>query len=309
MPDEVLELVGRVAERLGVAGAVPEPLEGGITNRNFRVRGAAGDYVVRVGGAETELLGIDRRAEHEAASAAARAGIAPEVVLFAPEEGCLVTRFVAARTLSGNELCEPGNLELAARALRTFHGGSPLRTSFDVVAVGAAYRNVALARGVSLPDAHEAAARCAAEISQALRGPEHDPVPCHNDLLTANFLRAADRMWIVDWEYAGMGDRYFDLGNLAVNNGLDEADEERLLAAYFDADPGPPAPRRLAALRLMRIASDYREAMWGVAQQALSDLEFDFVAYADEHFTRMLDAAADSRYSDWLEEAHGRQTA
>ncbi|MGH2929671.1 MAG: hypothetical protein ACRDL8_15840, partial [Solirubrobacteraceae bacterium] len=73
--------------------------------------------------------------------------------------------------------------------------------------------------------------------------------------------------------------------------------------------PTPPAARRLAAQRQMRIASDYREAMWGVAQQALSDLDFDFVAYADEHFTRMLDAAADSRYADWLEEAHGRQTA
>ena len=99
-----------------------------------------------------------------------------------------------------------------------------------------------------------------------------------------------------------MGDRYFDLGNLSVNNGFDEDDDERLLEAYWDE---PCTPRRFAALRLMRIMSDFREGMWGVVQTAISELDFDFVAYADEHLGRVQAAFADPRVEDWLEEARG----
>ena len=91
------------------------------------------------------------------------------------------------------------------------------------------------------------AAAAAARIQAVLQGPDHDPVPCHNDLLPANFLLTDGRVRIVDWEYAGMGDRFFDLGNLAVNNELDDrTTSERLIAAYFGATLAAP-PRRAAA--------------------------------------------------------------
>ncbi|MGH2858975.1 MAG: phosphotransferase [Solirubrobacteraceae bacterium] len=302
MSDAVPDVVRAVAGRLGGMESEPEALWGGITNRNFRVRAGGGEYVIRVAGQDTELLGIDRRAENDAATAAASAGIAPEVALFAPDEGCLVTRFVDAHTLEGRELSAPGLLEQAARALRTFHAGPALPASFDAVAIGAVYRELALGRGVALPDVEAPASDRAAEIGAALRGAGDGPVPCHNDLLTANFLLDGDgRLWIVDWEYAGMGDRWFDLGNLAVNNELDEDGEERLLGAYLES---PVSDRHRSCLRLARILSDYREAMWGVAQQGLSDLDFDFVGYADEHFQRLLAAVADPRYRDSLEETH-----
>jgi hypothetical protein len=99
-----------------------------------------------------------------------------------------------------------------------------------------------------------------------------------------------------------MGDRYFDLGNLSVNNGFDEGEDERLLAAYWLQ---PCTPRRFAALRLMRIMSDFREGMWGVVQTAISELDFDFVAYADEHLGRVRSAFADPRVGQWLKDAGG----
>ena len=114
--------------------------------------------------------------------------------------------------------------------------------------------------------------------------PEHAPVPCHNDLLPANLIHDGEAMRIVDWEYAGMGNRYFDLGNLSVNNGFNEAGDEWLLECYWGE---PCTRRRLATLRLMRIMSDLREAMWGVVQQAISELDFDFAEYAQEHFERV----------------------
>ena len=119
-------------------------------------------------------------------------------------------------------------------------------------------------------------------------------MPCHDDLLAANFIRGADQLWIVDWEYAGMGDRYFDLANFAVNNGLDEAQQETLLEAYFAE---PPDERALATLRLMRFMSDFREAMWGVVQGVVSELDFDFADYHSKHFDRLPRPAADPRFA------------
>jgi thiamine kinase-like enzyme len=131
--------------------------------------------------------------------------------------------------------------------------------------------------------------------------PLSEPAPCHNDLLPGNLLNVADGgVMLVDWEYAGMGHRMFDLGNVAVNNEFDDDTEQRLLSVYFGE---PPTASRQAALGLMRIMSDAREAAWGVVQAAISELEFDFNSYGEKHFERLADAAHDPRLEDWLDAA------
>ena len=125
-------------------------------------------------------------------------------------------------------------------------------------------------------------------------------MPAHNDLLPANFLRDGDRMQLIDWEYAGMGDRWFDLGNFAVNNELDDDQEAQLLEAYFGE---PPDEQRRATLKLFRFMSDFREAMWGVVQAGVSELDFDFREYAQKHFDRLEKARSDPRFEGWIEEA------
>ena len=126
-------------------------------------------------------------------------------------------------------------------------------------------------------------------------------LPCHNDLLEANFLLRDGHVWVVDHEYAGMGDPFFDLGNLSINNALSDDAQERLLALYFEE----PTDARRARLKLMRIMSDFREAMWGVVQQGLSTLDIDYVEYATKHFDRLSTTMADPRFDDWLETARG----
>jgi thiamine kinase-like enzyme len=125
-------------------------------------------------------------------------------------------------------------------------------------------------------------------------------VPAHNDLLPANFLRDGDRMQLIDWEYAGMGDRWFDLGNFAVNNELEDDQEDQLLEAYFGE---PPDDRKRATLKLFRFMSDFREGMWGVVQAGVSELDFDFRDYAQKHFDRLEKARSDARFKGWIEEA------
>jgi thiamine kinase-like enzyme len=188
-----------------------------------------------------------------------------------------------------------------AADLRGIHGADEaLPSSFSAFRIVETYAATGAERGAEIPPAYEEAHGHARGIEAALTGPEHTPVPCHNDLLAANFLHDGERLWIVDWEYAGMGDRYFDLGNFSVNNELGADEEVALLSAYFDE---PPPPRRLAALGLMRYMSDFREAMWGVVQSAVSELDFDFRDYADKHFERLREQAADPRFARWLEEA------
>jgi thiamine kinase-like enzyme len=288
--------VAAVVERLwpGRSATILD-LSGGITNRNYKVDVGGAAYVVRMGGQNTSLLGIDRVTEHAASLRAAEIGVGPEVETFIEPEGWLVTRFIQGRSVPPEEIRRPDGIRRVAAVLRRIHGAAAIPGRFDAHAVVDQYRIEALAHGVSVPPEFVAAHEVSERIRGA-RGPQAG-VPCHNDLLNANFLDDGE-IRIVDWEYAGMGDRFFDLANLSVNHefGLDE--DRMLVAAYF----GEEKPADLAALRLMRFMSDFREAMWGVLQSGISELDFDFTGYAAKHFHRMELTAADPQFDRYLAE-------
>jgi thiamine kinase-like enzyme len=294
---DVNAIVRRLEARLGEAGGPPVPLDGGITNRNYRVHFGEREYVLRLPGKDTALLGISRDAERIANQAAARLGIAPEVA--SADGDYLVTAFVVCEPIDVEHLrADP---EPVAGALRAFHdSGIELPTRFWVPELLDEYAEIVRERGGSLPKDYEPTRALARRIAEIL--PLGDPVPCHNDLLSANLLTvdAGERLMLVDWEYAGMGHRLFDLGNLAVNNEFDEAADERLLAAYFGQ---PPGAGQRAALGLMRIMSDAREAAWGVVQGVISELDFDFGDYAARHFARLEQAVGDPRFEEWIDAA------
>jgi thiamine kinase-like enzyme len=291
--------VDRLEPLLGPLEGEPEPLEGGITNRNYRATFGGRDHVIRLPGRDTELLGIDRAAEGEAAAAAAEAGIAPPVSALLKDPPCLVCEFAPGRQVTEEDLRGSALLEALAGALATLHGsGACVPVSFSSFRVAEQYEATARERGASVPDDYARAHECAERIEAALGDAgDHSPVLCHNDLLAGNLLVEGERVRIVDWEYAGMGDRWFDLGNLAVNNGLGPEEEERLLGAYLGR---APVDRDRATLALMRFMSDFREAMWGVVQGTVSDLDFDFEGYAREHFDRLARTGADERFEEWL---------
>lgn len=269
-------------------------LGGGITNRNYRIEVGGGVYVLRMGGAKTELLGIDRAAEHAASLRAHEVGLGPEVVAFVPAQGWLVARFIDGRPIPLDEMRGSPMLGRVTSALRRFHEAAAIPGRFDAHAVVDDYRVKAQAHGVAVPDEY-GEAREIAERIRAARG-AHAWVPCHNDLLNANFLDDGE-IRIVDWEYAGMGDRFFDLANFSVNHEFELEDDRRLLAEYF----GAARDEDLAALRLMRFMSDFREAMWGVLQSGISDLDFDFRGYAAKHFSRIASSASAPEFAGYLE--------
>jgi thiamine kinase-like enzyme len=299
---ELTEVVARLAALLGPREGTVVQLEGGITNRNFRVNFGGTDYVVRLPGKRTALLGIDREAECIANKAAAELGMAPQVAALLDEPSALVTQFVSGREMKADELREPETIAEVAHDLRKLHdSGTELPSGFDSFRLVEEYAETGREHGSEPPAGYDDALEAAHAIEAAVRDqPGHEPVPAHNDLLPANFLRDGERMQLIDWEYAGMGDRWFDLGNFAVNNELGDEQEAQLLEGYFGE---PPDERRRATLKLFRFMSDFREAMWGVVQAGVSELDFDFREYAQKHFDRLEKARSDPRFAGWIEEA------
>jgi aminoglycoside phosphotransferase (APT) family kinase protein len=270
-----------------------EVLAHGITNSNYVVDLGDERVVVRVPGNDTHLLGIDRSNEVVAGGIAASIGVGPEVLAIDQATGCIVFRFIDGRPISTAELAEEPMLGQFVETLRAVHHAGVTPTIWNPYVVIRDHRVVATARGAEAPfdstHAFELLARI--EIARPFRA----TVLGHNDLLNANFL-FDDRLRIVDWEYAGMSDPFFDLANVSVNNGF-PVDAEIALLRHYVGDLSDPV---VSTLHLMKIVSELREAMWGVVQMAISSLDVDFTTYARERGEHALALAAESDFEERL---------
>jgi aminoglycoside phosphotransferase (APT) family kinase protein len=276
---------------------VARPLHGGITNRNFVVTVHDREHVVRIPGERTELLGIDRSHEAEAARRAASLGIGPAVVEELPRVGTLITELVPGVHLEGDPFEE--RLEDVVPMLRLFHESGPLNGAFPIHRVVEWHARDATTHGVIPPGSYNRLHQHSRRIEAAFAEAPMPLVPCHNDLLPGNVLFSTDRVWLLDFEYAGNNDRFFDLGNLSVNCGLDIEGDERLLQLYFGSVTRPTWAR----LQLMKMMSEFREGMWAVVQQAISTLDTDFVSYADERLESCERLAAQPTWTSLLDDA------
>ncbi len=280
------------------------PLTGGITNLNYRIDAEGKSYVLRITGADTELLGIRREVEHAANLAAGKLGIAPEVLYFIQPEGYLVTRFVDGPKIPPEEMVKPENIRRVAEKVRKFHKEAPaLAGEFNV------FRRVEMLTAVSrrnkckFPDNFDWIVQRMQQVEKAFGADPYVPHPCHDDLLNGNFLDEHGELRILDWEYAGMGDVFFDLGNFSHHHALNDDQVRVLLQAYF----GQVTPKLFARLKLMWPMSEVHEAMWGTTQTGISKLDEDFQGYANLWFGRATEAIKDPRWDQWLQDvvAHG----
>jgi thiamine kinase-like enzyme len=277
--------LARAAELAFWSGPVsPQPLEGGISNHNFLVEDGGRRYVVRVG-KDKPLHGVMRFNEIAAQRAAHACGLAPELVHCEP--GALVMAYVEGRTLAAEDVREATTLPRIVGLLRRVHTELSLQVRgptlmFWVFHVNRDYLTTARAGGSRLRSALPRFATMNAELEQALGAVQ--PVFGHNDLLAANFIDDGQRLWLLDWEYAGWNSPLFDLANLASNNALSAAQEETLLTGYFQSSTSPALWRQF---RAMQCASLLRETLWSVVQELHSRLEFDYAQYTAENLARL----------------------
>jgi thiamine kinase-like enzyme len=276
--------IGRAAGLPIWTGPVsPEPLGGGLTNVNFVVEDAGRRYVVRIGDDIVEHQ-VMRFNELAASRAAHAAGVSPAVVHHEP--GVLVLDFIDATTLDEARVRERAMLERIVPLIRRCHREIPEHLRGPVLMFwvfhvlrdyGAALRDGDSPHVSRLADLM----RAADTLRQAV-GPI-EIVFGHNDLLPANFLDDGERIWLIDWDYAGFNSPLFDLGGLASNNGLTEPQERWLLETYFEAALTGALWRSYQA---MKCASLLRETMWSMVSEIHSKLDFDYPAYTRENLAR-----------------------
>jgi thiamine kinase-like enzyme len=264
-----------------------EPLPGGITNYNYRVCGEAGKFVARLC-VERMLLGIDRRNEVVCQRAAHSSGVAPEVVHH--EDGILISRHLTGRTMTPAEVRDPAFVCKLAALLRRLHESWDRLTGeilyFSVFQTIRTYAKTARELGARLPRDIDDLLEDSARLSRMIA--PFQPVLCHNDLLAANMIDDGREIWLVDWEYAGMGHPLFDLAGASANNAFSESLEAAFLAEYL----GSMDPRSLRELRILKTMSSLREALWAMIQTVASDISFDSHRYASDTLSAYREARA-----------------
>ncbi|RWK26256.1 MAG: LPS biosynthesis choline kinase [Mesorhizobium sp.] len=259
------------------------PLErlGGLTNLVYR----AGDICLRIPGKGTEEY-INRANEAVAAYEAAKAGVSPEVLHVDAGTGIMATRFVAgAETMSPEKFkTRKGSPARAGEAFRKLHNsGAVFPFRFELFAMIDDYLKVLSTKDVALPPGYHDVVREAAVVREALAAHPIQLAACHCDPLCENFLDTGERMWIVDWEYSGMNDPLWDLGDLSVEGGFYAAQDEEMMRAYFGGEAKPAERGRIVIYKAM---CDLLWTLWGLIQLANNNPVDDFRAYADGRFAR-----------------------
>ena len=257
-----------------------EDLPGGLTNRNVKITTADGVYVARCSDTSANLLGIDRENEYVNSTAAQRAGVGAPVIDYRPDLGILLIGYLEGTTLTSADFARPGVIDRVARGCRTLHGGPRFMTDFDMFELQPKYLKIVQDNGFRIPDDYLAYAGQFEAIRGALAARSAQSVPCHNDLLAANFVDDGDAMWLIDYEYSGNNDPCFELGNIWRDNRLTVDQLDELVTAYF----GGSTRSRLARARLQGTVSQYGWTLWGCIQNGSSALEFDFWAWAMERY-------------------------
>ena len=276
--DQRLDLVPTLAGRQRTV----EPLPGGLTNTNLKVTVDGHHYVARLSSPSANLLAIDRAAEHLNSVAAAASGTAPAVVDFVPAARVLLIEWIDGRTLEAADLRRDALLPAVAAACRQLHAGPRFCVDFDMFDVQRRYLDTVQQRGFRLPDRYTEFMPLLAEIRKVLGLRPPDTVPCNNDLLAANFIDDGKQLWLIDYEYSGNNDPCFELGNIWSESNLTDRQLDMLVTSYF----GCHSAAATARARLQGLVSQYGWTLWGVIQNAVSDIDFDFWTWAMEKYER-----------------------
>jgi thiamine kinase-like enzyme len=302
VPPTIEQVIAAIPDWAG-RSVTAERIPAGLTNTNYRVEVDGTPFFVRIPGAGTDLLAVDRGNELHNTIAAAGAGVAPRVIHTVPEWDAFVLEWLDARTMSNESLRAEQMPRRIAAVLRQLHAGPRFRDDFDMFRTAERYLALVDERDIAIPSGYREHLAALPRIEVALAVHPLAPVPCHNDLLADNYLDDGDRLWLVDWEYSGNNDPTFELGNTCQELGYDEAQATELCAAYF----GEATPALLARMRLQMIMSDVGWTLWAAIQARISTIDYDFTGWAEERWRRASTALDGTDFEGWLREVRVRR--
>jgi len=292
------DAVGRVSLWHGKDVKVSS-LSGGLTNENYLVEAGGERYVMRIPGASTELLSIDRVNEVYNARAAASTGIGPAVLEHLPQLDIMVLEFIPGETMSARALQSASMARRMAESFKRLHAAPRFLKDFDMFRLIDDYLRIVDEHEVRIPSDYRDRLPLVADIERAVRVGALPSVSCHNDLLCENFIDDGRCLRIVDYELSGNNDACFDLGNTAQEASLDDALRAVLCEAYF----GRLDRQQLARMNLFALMSDVGWTLWGAIQAKISTLDFDFTDYYTTRWNRALEVMASDRLEGWLRDA------
>ncbi len=261
-----------------------EPL-GSLTNATYKLTTDDGAYALRLPGKDTSDY-VYRAAEEHNSRLAAAAGINAEVIYFNAKDGTMLSRFIEGDTMDeerfGQDPVAPAR---AALVLRRVHRlGRIFKSRFDVFSVIGGYLSILRKLKVSLPADYHEVEREAKVVGRALEASPVPLVPCHNDPWPGNFVDAGDSLYLIDWEFSGMNDPMWDLGDLSVEAGFGPEQDLIMMETYYGGNPVPPA--LYSRLELYKTMSDLLWTLWGFIQHANDNPRDDFLTYAQERLER-----------------------
>jgi thiamine kinase-like enzyme len=275
-----------------------EPIDGGLTNTNYRLTVNGERYCVRIPGRDSSLLAVDRAVEYRNTLAAAASGAGALVVHAVGDTPVMVLEWIDGVVQSAESLRRDTAIPLIAAAVRQLHAGPAFVNDFNMFRIYERYLAIVNQRGFAIPEGYERYIPAVQRIEQAMSVRGHTPAPCNNDLLAANYIDVGGRFRIIDYEYSGMNDPCFELGNTWAESQLSDDQLVALCDAYF----GEPLRNRVARAWLWHVMSNYGWTLWAAIQQAVSDIDFDFwewgidgkyaravAAFEAPAFSRMLD--------------------
>src|SRR6266550_7258236 len=277
------EAVGRVSLWRGKDVKISS-LSGGLTNENYLVEAGGERYVMRIPGTSTELLSIDRVNEVHNARAAASTGIGPGVLEHITELNVMVLEFIEGPTMSAPTLQSERMARRMAESFQRLHAAPRFLKDFDMFRLIEYYLRIVEEHDVRIPDGYRDWLPMVADIERAVAVAALVSAPCHNDLLSENFIDDGVSLRIVDYELSGNNDPCFDLGNTAQEAEFDQELRAALCEAYFGTVDG----RQLARMNLFALMSDVGWTLWGAIQSKISEVDFDFAGYYRGRWDRAL---------------------
>ena len=276
-----------------------QEMTGGLTNKNYRVEVENQTYFVRIPGARTELLAVDRDSEYHSTKSAADAGVGPRVRHYLPDHKVMVLEFLNGRTMSIETFRDPAMPERIAQSLKKLHAGARCLNDFNMFRLVEFYMGIVEQNGVRIPDGYRSNMTVLGEIERAVQVNSLDTVPCNNDLLAENYIDDGQMLWLIDFEYSGNNDPCFELGNTCQELQYNEEQYASLCAAYF----GEPRSNLLARMYLYSIMSDLGWTLWGAIQNNISKLDYDFWEYTTGRWERALGMLGSDNFPRWLADA------
>ncbi len=282
MPLTIKQLIDIIPEWQGKAISI-SPVYGGITNQNFKVIVDQKPYFVSLANNTLDLLGVNLRNKYFNNKVCENLGLSPKIFHFLEADGVLITEFFTLPTLSAESLLISEVQERLVIALEKLHNGPHFKGNFDIFNLIEHYLKIAKRNNIQLPLGFADSLTKVDTIRNALKPFRKELVPCHNDLIAENIMDDGHRVYLIDFDYSGQNDLYFELGNLCVEAKFNDIQSRKLLKAYF----GRVNEEIESITYLNGMLSDIGWSLWSFIQTRISDIDFDFVTYGLNRWERV----------------------